>query len=91
MTGNQSTKLFDVQGIELAVARARAFAYVADRTHLPSWKNAFAKVANGKALMRTPQGVVDIDLAVLASKVQGTVDWRMTFPDLVRQQSQQPV
>lgn len=31
--------------------------------------------------MRTPQGEVEIDLAVLASEVQGTVDWRMTFPD----------
>lgn len=74
-------KLFDVQGIDLAVASARAFAYVADPAHLPSWTSAFARVANGRALMRTPQGEVEIDLAVLASEVQGTIDWRMTFPD----------
>lgn len=74
-------KLFDVQGIELHAASDRVFAYVADPAHLPAWTSAFATVANGKALMRTPQGEVEIDLVVLSSKAQGTIDWKMTFPD----------
>ena len=73
-------KLFDVQGIELHAASDRVFAYVADPAHLPAWTSAFATVANGKALMRTPQGEVEIDLVVLSSKAQGTIDWKMTFP-----------
>lgn len=74
-------KLFDVQGIELEATSASVFAYVANPAHLPTWTSAFAKVANGKALMRTPQGEIEIDLVVLASETQGTIDWRMTFQD----------
>lgn len=74
-------KLFDVQGIELHAANDGVFAYVADPAHLPAWTSAFATVANGKALMRTPQGEVEIDLVVFSSKAQGTIDWKMTFPD----------
>ena len=81
MTGSQTMKLFDVQGIELHAASDAVFAYVADPAHLPAWTSAFATVANGKALMRTPQGQVEIDLVVLSSKAQGTIDWKMTFPD----------
>lgn len=31
--------------------------------------------------MRTPAGSVTIALSVRSSRVQGTVDWLMTFPD----------
>jgi hypothetical protein len=34
-----------------------------------------------RAVMRTPGGEVTIDLEIAASPEQGTVDWRMTFPD----------
>jgi len=74
-------KRFDVQGIDLQATRRRAFSYIADPIHLPQWTSAFASVANGKAVMRTPNGEVEIDLVVQSSEEQGTIDWLMTFPD----------
>jgi len=74
-------KSFDLQGIDLNVARSKAFAFIADPAKLPRWTHAFASVAPGRAVMRTPSGEVKIDLGVLASAEHGTIDWRMTFPD----------
>lgn len=74
-------KTFDVQGIDLQISYDLAFSYLADPANLPAWANAFASVAGRRALMRTPNGEVEIDLKVLASKEQGTIDWQMTFPD----------
>ena len=74
-------KTFDVQGIELNVPHDQALAFIADAAQLPKWTNAFATVSPGRAVLRTPAGEVDIDLAVETSPQQGTVDWRMTFPD----------
>ncbi|MCI0407198.1 MAG: SRPBCC family protein [Acidobacteria bacterium] len=74
-------KRFDVQGIELNVPRSTAFAFIADEAQLPKWTSAFASVADGRAVMRTPGGEIRIDLGVHASAEQGTVDWRMRFPD----------
>lgn len=72
---------FDVQGIDLFVPREKAFSFIADPAQLPVWTNAFASVAKGRAVMRTPGGEVEIELCVQASAEHGTVDWRMTFPD----------
>jgi len=74
-------KKFDVQGVELQTSQRRAFSYIADPTHLPQWTSAFASAANGRAVMRTPNGEVAIDLVVESSEEQGTIDWLMTFPD----------
>jgi hypothetical protein len=74
-------KSFDLQGIDLFVPRETAFSFIADPAQLPVWTSAFASVANGRAVMRTPEGEVDIELGVHASTEHGTVDWRMTFPD----------
>ena len=74
-------KRFDVQGIDLQATQKRTFSYVADPIHLPDWTRAFSSVANGRALMRTPNGEVEIDLAVQSSEELGTIDWQMTFPD----------
>ena len=74
-------KEFDVQGIVLKVPRSQAFAFIADPAQLPRWTSAFASVTPGRAVMRTPAGNVMIDLEVEASPEQGTVDWRMRFPD----------
>jgi hypothetical protein len=38
-------------------------------------------VQNGGALLRTPRGEVEIQLAVNAHASAGTVDWKMSFPD----------
>lgn len=74
-------KSFDVQAIGLAVSRDRAFAFIAEPTQLPRWAQAFASVSPGRAVMRTPNGETEIDLEVKASPAEGTIDWRMTFPD----------
>ena len=74
-------KRFDVQGIDLQVTAAHAFAYIADPTRLPRWTSAFAAVEQGRATMRTPGGQVEVDLEVRSSQEQGTIDWRMGFPD----------
>lgn len=74
-------KRFDVQAIDLQVVQRRVFSYVADPQHLPQWTSAFASVANGRAVMRTPNGEIEIGLVVQSSEEQGTIDWRMTFPD----------
>lgn len=74
-------KNFDVQGIDLFVPREKAFSFIADPAQLPIWTSAFASVAKGRAVMRTPSGEIDIELGVQASAEHGTVDWRMTFPD----------
>ena len=74
-------KSFDLQGIDLFVPRETAFSFISDPAQLPVWTSAFASVANGRAVMRTPGGEVDIELGVHASAEHGTVDWRMTFPD----------
>ena len=74
-------KTFDVQGIDLDVGQRQALAFIADPNQLPRWTNAFATVTPGRALMRTPNGEVMIDLEVKSSPEHGTIDWRMTFPD----------
>ena len=72
---------FNVRGIDLAVPQSKAFSFIADPAKLPNWTSAFASVSSGRAVMRTPSGEVTIALEVNASAEQGTVDWRMTFPD----------
>jgi hypothetical protein len=74
-------KGFDLQGIDLNVPSSKALAFIADAEQLPSWTNAFASVSQGRAILRTPDGEVMIDLEVESSMTYGTVDWRMTFPD----------
>jgi hypothetical protein len=72
---------FDVQGIELQLPREDAFAFIADPARLPEWTQAFVRAGDGRAVMRTPQGEIDVGLEVRASAHEGTIDWRMSFPD----------
>lgn len=74
-------KNFDIQAVSLNVSQERAFAFISDARHLPDWTQAFASVAGKRALMRTPNGELEIDLEVQASPESGTVDWYMTFPE----------
>jgi hypothetical protein len=80
-TNGPKMKMFDVQGIDIKAAYERTFPYIADPAHLPLWTNAFATVTNGRAMLRTPNGELEIGLMVKSSAEQGTVDWLMTFPD----------
>lgn len=73
--------MFDVQGITIQAPPQQVFSYIADAAKLPLWTNAFSSVGNGKAMLQTPNGKVEISLDVQASEQHGTVDWLMTFPD----------
>ena len=74
-------KTYDVQTIEINAPFDRVFGYIADARKLPEWTNAFKSVSNGRAVMETPNGSVEIELAVQVARSQGTIDWIMTFPD----------
>lgn len=74
-------KSFDVQSIEIQTGFHRAFTYIADPKTLPEWTHAFKEVSDGTAVMATPQGSVPIRLAVNSSAHDGTIDWKMDFPD----------
>lgn len=74
-------KTFDIQAISINVHQQQAFAFIAKAVNLPEWAQAFASVMGKRALMRTPNGEVEINLDVRASAENGTVDWYMTFPD----------
>ncbi len=70
-----------MQSIEIAAPFAKTFAYIADPRNLPQWTGAFKRVCEGRAVMQTPAGSVEVGLAVDAARDCGTIDWSMTFPD----------
>jgi hypothetical protein len=72
---------FDVQTIEIEAPYDAAFKYISDLRTLPEWTHAFRSVSNGRATMVTPRGSVEVGLRVETSRVAGTIDWIMTFPD----------
>ena len=74
-------KTFDVQTVGINSSFDKAFRYIADVRNLPEWTSAFKSVSNGKALLETSDGAVEIELKVNASRDQGTIDWMMRFPD----------
>jgi len=74
-------KTFDVQAVGINSALEKAFHYIADVQNLPKWTSAFKRVSNGRALLETSDGSVEIELEVNASREQGTIDWMMRFPD----------
>lgn len=74
-------KRFELQGVELPVPAKDAFRYIAGPARLPEWTDAFTEVDDGRAVMRTPEGRVEVDLRVEADPDRGTVDWSMGFPD----------
>lgn len=74
-------KMFDVQAVEIAVARQTVFEFVRDPGNLPKWAHAFVTAGPGRARLETPAGAVDVELGVMANAETGTVDWRLAFPD----------
>jgi hypothetical protein len=74
-------KTFDVQTIEINMPCDPVFEFISDAQRLPEWTNAFKSVSDGRALLETPNGSVEVKLEVRAARSQGTVDWAITFPD----------
>lgn len=72
---------FRVESVRLGTTLEKAFPYIADPQNLPRWTHAFKAVRDGKAILETPAGAVEIGLTVAASAPHGTIDWHMTFPN----------
>ncbi|HSE41810.1 MAG TPA: SRPBCC family protein [Acidobacteriota bacterium] len=74
-------KNFDVQAILIEAPFGKVFHYIADAQNLIEWTSAFKSVSDGRALLETPNGQVEIGLKVSQSFKLGTIDWKMSFPD----------
>ncbi len=74
-------KTFEVQGIEIRASFEKIFGYIAAAQNLPKWTSAFKEASPARALLQTPQGAVEVALAVKAERAAGTIDWTMAFPD----------
>jgi hypothetical protein len=72
---------FKVESVRIKAPIDRVFEYIAAQQNLPKWTHAFKSAGNGKALMATPAGKVEVDLKVKSSRAEGTIDWHMRFPD----------
>jgi hypothetical protein len=72
---------FRSEGVQIKSAFDKAFDYIVAPENLPKWTHAFKSVHDGTAVMATPTGSVQVGLEVNSSKDQGTIDWRMKFPD----------
>jgi hypothetical protein len=59
-------KTFDVQTVEIDADFTRAFEYIAEPRKLPEWTAAFRSISDGRAVMETPAGSVEIGLEVRA-------------------------
>ncbi len=71
---------FRVESVRLETTFERAFEYVAEPANLLAWTHAFKAVQNGRAILTTPAGSVEVGLKVKSSRSEGTIDWHMTFP-----------
>jgi hypothetical protein len=72
---------YRVESIHIRAGFERAFGYIAAPENLPHWTYAFKSVKNGRAVMTTPAGTVEVGLQVNSSRPEGTVDWHMKLPD----------
>ena len=72
---------FRVESIQIKAGFHKVFGYLAAAENLPQWTHAFKSVENGRAVMATPAGTVEVGLKINCSRAQGTIDWRMKFPD----------
>ncbi|MBN9672905.1 SRPBCC family protein [Roseibium aggregatum] len=74
-------KTHDVQSVSIGKPARTVFDFVSNPANLPVWTNAFKSADAGTAELVTPNGAVPIRLETSAYGEQGTVDWKMTFPD----------
>jgi hypothetical protein len=72
---------FRIESVRVKAPFERVFGYVAAPQNLPEWTRAFKSVQNGKGLMATPAGQVEVNLKVNSSRSEGTIDWYKRFPD----------
>jgi uncharacterized protein YndB with AHSA1/START domain len=72
---------FRIESVRLSTTPEKAFRYIAAPQNLPQWTHAFKETHDGKAVLSTPAGTVEVVLRVDASASEGTIDWHMTFPN----------
>ncbi len=72
---------FRIESVKIKSSFDKAFDYIAGPENLPKWTHAFKSVRDRTAVMATAAGNVEVGLTVNSSKDQGTIDWRMRFPD----------
>lgn len=72
---------YRVESVQIKAALDKVFGYIAAPENLPKWTHAFKSVKNGKAVMATATGTVQVGLKVDSSRAAGTIDWHMKFPD----------
>jgi hypothetical protein len=72
---------YRVESVRLKTTVGKSFSYIGNPANLPLWTNAFKSVKNGRAVMSTPAGSVEVGLQVKLSEAAGTIDWHITFPD----------
>jgi hypothetical protein len=70
-----------VESVQIKAAYDKVFGYIAAPENLPEWTHAFKSVQNGRAVMATTAGTVEVSLKLNSSRAEGTIDWRMKFPD----------
>jgi len=81
MTTQMAAQAFAVESVELNAPLKVAFDYIANTRKLPEWTHAFKGVREGHAVMKTPNGTVEVGLEVRACEQHGTIDWHIKFPD----------
>lgn len=72
---------FRVESIRIKAGFDKVFVYLGNPKNLPQWTHAFKSVRDGRAVMATQAGTVEVGLRVNSSRAEGTIDWRMKFPD----------
>ena len=72
---------YRIESVRIPADFEKVFNYVANPANLPEWTHAFKQVKNGKAVLATPAGSVEIGLKTESSPSKGTIDWHMTMPD----------
>ena len=80
-TVNSQIKNHDVQSVNLATSKEKAFNYIAKPENLNKWTGAFKEANDKTALLVTPNGELKIGLKTKTNKKLGTIDWYMTMPD----------
>src|SRR2546430_15997293 len=74
-------RLHEIQSIEISAPYDTTFRFIADRSNLPRWAEAFTSVEDDRARMRTSRGETEVALNIEQDARLGVIDWHMTFPD----------
>src|SRR5882672_4102787 len=72
--GGQPMLSHAVESIEIAIPTRELCSFLAEPQNLPKWTNAFMRVSDKSATMKTEGGSVRVGLEVVAAAESGSVD-----------------